>query len=325
MQRRNCAILAATLATVTSAFAEATDVASDAPRVTYRGAPGCPDENVFLAHVQARTPRAVLAREGESAVFAVVVSASETGSSAQVERTDGQASVVRQISGKTCDEVVSAAALITALGLEARRANADPPRAEDAENQAVPVRDVTPPAPFAPDGARWSAGAAFGIDSWSAPGGALSASGFAEVGAASPLRYVRLRFRGASGSTSMGERGATFLLLVGGLSVCPVAAEIAPRLELAPCVGVEAGNLHGTGEKSTALPNPRSADIFWAAGYADLRLRWRAAEVLSVELTAEVGVPLVRHDFTFEGPSAVIYALPAIGGGGALGAVAHFP
>jgi hypothetical protein len=298
----------------------------EAPRIAYRGAQGCPDENVFIEQVRARTPRAVLAHEGESAAFVVTVSAGESESSGQVERTDAEGTnVVRRVTGKTCDEVVSAAALITALGLEARLAppDAGPAQTRDPSDTVPDAVDVPTAAP--PASSPWSAGAAFGIDSWSAPGGAWTASVFAELGSRAPFRYVRLRLRGASGAAAKDLRRASFLLAAGGLALCPMAVELATRVELAPCVGVELGNLNGRGVESAALPNPRSADIFWAAGYAALRIRWRIAQALSLELAGEIAFPLVRHDFTFQAPPDVIYALPAIGAGGAAGPVVHFP
>jgi hypothetical protein len=231
--------------------------------------------------------------------------------------------VVRNVTGKTCDEVVSAAALITALGIEARVAPMDPlppePAAMHGTMDRAAERDATP-APTSD----WSAGVALGADSWSAPGGALRAGAFGELGVEGPFRYVRLGVRGATGSTSIEQRGAAFLLLAGGISLCPVSLGLASRLAFTPCAGLEFGALRGRGEESEALPNPRSASIFWAAGYVDLRLRWRIVSAFSLEAGVDVGLPLVRHTFIFEGPNQVIHQVPAIGAGAAVGGVVHF-
>ena len=332
MQRRPYAKWAATWAVVLSlpSRAWADDAAREialregAPRVIYRGAPGCPDASAFLERLQVRSPAAVLVPDGSAAAFAVTVSSSAPESAAWVERVDGGGeNVVRHVSGKTCDEVVSAAALITALGIEARVAPPEPLHAEPVPASANVDRDVASEAP-ARDGSTWSIGAALGVDSWSAPGGAWSAGAFGELGATAPFRYVRLGLRGATGSTSIDQRAARFLLLAGGLSLCPVGLGLAARLELIPCAGIELGSLGGRGQESVALPNPRSASIFWAAGHVNLGLRWRVADAISLEMGGGLGFPLVRHSFVFEGPDQVVYELPALGAGGAVAAMVHF-
>ena len=333
MQSRTNPIWGATWAVVLSALsprAWADDAAweiaprEDAPRVIYRGAPGCPDASAFLERLQVRSPAAVLVPEGSAAAFAVTVSSSAPESAARVERADGRGeNVVRQVSGRTCDEVVSAAALITALGIEAQVATPVPLGAEPVQVGANVDRDVVREAPTR-DASTWSIGAALGVDSWSAPGGAWSAGGFGELGATAPFRYVRLALRGATGSASIDQRRATFLLLAGGLSLCPVGLGLAARLELIPCAGIELGTLRGRGQESVALSNPRSASIFWAAGHVNLGLRWRVADAISLEMGGGLGFPLVRHSFVFEGPDQVIYELPAVGAGGAVAAMVHF-
>ena len=139
-----------------------------------------------------------------------------------------------------------------------------------------------------------------------------------------PPSIVRLGFRAATGSASIEERGATFLMLGGRLSVCPFSFELANHLELAPCTGINLGQLTGHGVGSAALPEPRDAAIFWASAQGELSLRWSAAKPLVVHGGAELGFPLVRHTFIFEGPTRLIYDVPVVGVGASVGVSVRF-
>jgi hypothetical protein len=298
--------------------------ADDAARVTYRAAPGCPDAAAFLERVRERTPHAVLGQDGANAAFVVTVRSAEGASSGRVDFADSTGErVVRHVAGSTCDEVVSAAALITALAVEAKLTTSDPPPHGHVE-KAAPLPDVAREAEPPRGSPTWSVGATAGVDSWSLPSSAYSAAVFGELGSAAPFRYVRLGIRGATGATSIDERNASFRLLAGRLSLCPFAIDLAPQFELTPCAGIDIGPLHGEGQASAALPNTRSATIFWGAAHAALRLRWRMARAFTFELGGELGFPLVRHDFVFELPHQMVGQVPVVGAGIALGAVVHF-
>jgi hypothetical protein len=135
--------------------------APEGPRIVYRGPAVCPDGIAFLERVRLRTPRADLAHDGEPARFVVTVTASEGESSGRVEFTSHRSEpVVREVFGKTCDEVVSAAALITALAIEATLdADTDSPKPlsrEDDEKMAS--ADAAPVTEKPGDSVRWGAG-----------------------------------------------------------------------------------------------------------------------------------------------------------------------
>ncbi|HMJ54194.1 MAG TPA: hypothetical protein VK540_19065 [Polyangiaceae bacterium] len=301
--------------------------APEGPRIVYRGPAVCPDGIAFLERVRSRTPRAELAHDGEPARFVVTVTASEGESSGRVELTSHRSEpVVRKVFGKTCDEVVSAAALITALAIEATLdADTDspkPPARED--NEKMASADAAPVTEKPGDSVRWGAGITGGWDSWSAPSGAYTMGAFGEMTGAAPLRIVRLGLRGATGSTSIGDRSAAFTLLAGKVSLCPVSLALGSRLELAPCVGIDVGQLGGKGEQSASLAEPQSAAIFWSAAEAGFLFRWQAAGFLALEAQAALGFPLVRHSFIFEGPMQLIYDVPAIGAGAGVGAAVRF-
>jgi hypothetical protein len=301
--------------------------AAEGPLIRYRAPPACPDGVTFIERVRSRTPHAALAGEGAAPSFVVTVTSSEGESVGRVEfagsREEG---VVRHVSGKTCDEVVSAAALITALAIEAMAAPeaVAVPTFDDSKG---PMKEPTPPDPGAGPARTafgWGAGATVGIDGWSAPSGAYTFGAFGEMSGPAGLRLMRLGFRGATGSASIDERAAAFLLLGGRLSLCPVSLDLVTHLEIAPCAGIELGYLGGRGKPSAALPEARAAAIFWSAAATELLVRWHAGQVIVLELGGELGFPLVRHNFIFEGPTQLIYEVPALGAGLRIGAALHF-
>jgi hypothetical protein len=303
--------------------------------VAYRAPARCPDGAVFIERVRARTTRGDLTPTCESAgCFAVNVTSDDAASSARVEFLDANdQAVVRTVTGETCDEVVSAAALITALAIEAnlgpeRDPNAEAPPPADAPAPAPSIREKPAPANRMDtdpgSSLTWGLGAAGGLDSWAAPGSAYAAAAFGEVGWRAPLRLVRLAFRGAAASTTINGRGATFTLLGARLSACPASLALSSKLELLPCAGIDVGRLAGRGEASAALPDPKQAAIFWSAAEALLMVRWQVGSLVALELGGELGFPLVRHSFIFEGPSQAIYDVPAVGAGVSAGAAVRF-
>jgi hypothetical protein len=99
-------------------------------RVTYLAPAACPTEAEFLERVHSRVQRAHFAEPGELArAFDVTVSA-ESGDAGFLGRlefvdTDGQ-HASRSLKGAACDELASSLALITALAVDDRIAEAPP-------------------------------------------------------------------------------------------------------------------------------------------------------------------------------------------------------
>jgi hypothetical protein len=306
---------------------------TEASRVAYSAPPTCPDGGAFVERVRARTPYADLAERGGTARFVVTIVDSDGASSGTVQFSGARREpVVRHVAGRSCDEVASAAALIVALAIEATLdAGGDPPR-PDSEASRPTARDAprSPERPTEPrvlderDAFRWGAGAMAGWDSWSAPSGALVFGAFAQLTGPAPVHVVRLGVRGAAASTALADRRATFTALGARVSVCPVSIELAPRLDLAPCAGVDLGQLSGKGVASAALADARTAAIFWAALDTGVLARWQATDLLAIELGGELGFPLVRHNFIFEGPTQLIYEVPTWGAGVSVGAAVRF-
>jgi hypothetical protein len=93
---------------------------NEAIRLTFAAPPACPDEQAFTAELRARTSRARLAWPGEPArTFRVTITRNQgaTLGNLTIEETGGS-SAVREVTGKTCPEVVSALALVMALAID---------------------------------------------------------------------------------------------------------------------------------------------------------------------------------------------------------------
>ena len=142
---------------VGSAVAEPRSLPREQVRVTYDAPPSCPTSEAFLSQVRARVgtdweaPRDVLASTIE-----VRVSGTESQRVARIDFVDDHGQkFTRTISATTCDEVVSGIALITALAIESRMAEAfDPdesaPVPDPASPDASPVPAALPPQPVVP-------------------------------------------------------------------------------------------------------------------------------------------------------------------------------
>ncbi len=119
-------------------------VAAQAPttepiHVTYGTVAACPGREAFVAQVQARTSRARLAADGELG-RTIAVSVQPTGRGffgTLVVTTPAGETSGRDVSAESCDEVVEALALITALTI-------------DPEANTKPLREVIAPTPVAP-------------------------------------------------------------------------------------------------------------------------------------------------------------------------------
>ncbi len=113
--------LAAGLALVLGASnASAQGEGNEPIRITFAAPPGCPDEQAFTGELRARTARARLAWPGEPArTFRVTITrhAGQTLGNLTIEEAGG-GSAVREVTGRTCPEVVSALALVMALAID---------------------------------------------------------------------------------------------------------------------------------------------------------------------------------------------------------------
>jgi hypothetical protein len=315
----------------------------EAVRFHYRAPAGCPDAELFASRVQARTGRARLGEPGELArLFVVEVEVDAQGAGARLSFTDSRgASVVRAVRGETCDEVVSAIALVTALAIEAgpSEPGASAPPKESSPNAATaPKLEASPKPPSSrtlrtpePDTLAWSIGVEGSMSSWLGPGLSLGVGLFGEVGTyAGPSGRITLLRATSHALVEHRDRPSVFrpadftayLARVGG---CPLALGLGSGFRVLPCASLGLGQLEGEGQESEGLSPGRSGAILWADALAELRLDWTLSDSLVFSAEGELGVPLLEHRFRFRGPTQHVFVVPDVGGGGALGVAWRFP
>jgi hypothetical protein len=78
---------------------------------------------------------------------------------------------------------------------------------------------------------------------------------------------------------------------------------------------LDGGALHAVGEASAVISTASSKTIAWFSATLLARLDWVLARRLVLGLDAELGLPLIRHEFEFEAPSTQLFQVPALGVG----------
>jgi hypothetical protein len=316
-------------------------LAAEPVRFDYRAPPGCPDGDSFRARVDARTKRARVAEPGELARnFVVEVRADGAGATATLSFSDSRgAPVVRAVRGETCDEVVSAIALVTALAIEAGTTEAGSPTsaAPQQPKAATPAR-ADPPAEMGgkrtprapePDVLAVLVGAETGVTTWLGPSPSLGIGAFGELG-----KYAgatgRLTLLGATSHALVPHpddpsvsRRADFTALVARVEGCPLTAALGSGFRALPCLALGLGALEGAGDPDT-LDHPESEWIFWADLVPALRLDWTLADSLVFVLKGELGIPLRRRQFKLYDPEQTAYSVPELGAGVSFGMAWRF-
>lgn len=341
-------------------------LADETMRLDYRAPVGCPEASAFIERVRQRVPTARMATPEELArELVIVVEEDEDGFSARLDFVDVRGeTITRTLAGKTCDEVVSGIALVTALALEAQHesAGATPdatPGAAPAEAPAsgegepAAADNLPEPAPPSPPPAKpvvaqrpklrskpspprahprpaaphllYGAGLAGG-NAWSvAPGTPLAFDAAFRLGHSALSGSVRVGARTWISDEKVGSRSASFLGYAAGLDVCPVAWPAETPLRVEPCLGTTLGVLEGKGDASGTLPVTESKRILWADVRGILRLRLAVTAQVDLEAQGELGVPLRTHRFLFQNPDETVFQVPAFGPGWRAGVMLHFP
>jgi hypothetical protein len=297
----------------------------------YEPAAGCPDRAAFIAEVTARTTRArfvdetrdvrtfhaTIRTEGDRIVGSIVSNSGQTGSE-------------RRVSGRTCGEVVSALALITALAIDPSASTQPSPPAQPADQSTPQEQPAAAPAiapamprtgPMSTADDRNAAVSSWGL-SWAllgeaaygftagAPLPTFGGSVHAEAGPFARERRGPLFRIGAallqstsvhpSSDASIGE--ATFTLTVGRVGCSPINFRVANRLDLLPWLNVEVGRLSGHGSSSGLITNPHDKSMLWLSVQEGLEARWAASDSFWVGFDLRAAEPLVSHTFLFYPP-----------------------
>jgi hypothetical protein len=347
--RRATRAAALALGLVASLASPARAADTEPIHIAFHAPAGCPDEAAFMGQVVARTARArVVAASEPGRTFAITIRVEGARTRGRLTIDTGQGSpAARDVVGGTCEEVVSALGLVTALAIDPNASTAPtvapvvatppPPSTPSAPSGPPPRYDPLPwwgpigaPLPViplrAPDApaSRWRAGwgLLFGGASAVAPG--LAEIARAGDGVLSPA--FRLAMTEAdTGFRVVGARQrARFALVSGRLEACPVRADVLRTLSALPCARFEAGELTASGLARVGLSTTRP----WAAPGAGARIEWWLFDRLRLEAEAGASFPLVRDTFSFgvpPGPVSQVHAVPVAAGSFAAGVGTHFP
>jgi len=337
------AVIGVAIALTAPTFA---DDAVTAIRVTY-GSPGdCPGPGDFTSQLLRRTARLRLARPDETSVvpMKVTLSLGRHGYSGRLEvtRSDGRV-LDREVDGETCEEVVSALALVTALAFDphasaaplaplpeaapaasAPEAKASGPAAASSHAEHRP-RDVTPRT-RSTEPSHWHAafGVAVGVRAGVTPDPVLVApvlAGF-DLELAEPFTLSLLASfeRSQSDEVDVAQGRAAFRWTAAALEACPVAWARG-AVAVAPCLRVEGGTLEAEGSQIVPARSERRA---WVALGPAGRVRWVLLEPLFAELGGALMTPLLRDRFYFW-PDDTVHRPPLVGGSGRVGLGVRFP
>lgn len=284
-------------------------------RVDYEGPADCPRAATFIERLTTRSPGLRATGDLDTTTRLVV----RIARGRRIPYTRGDLTVLypdgseakRTVEGDSCESVVDALALMSAMALDpagASRSGLAGPQAEPPRAPEPPRQDVPGPADLAAEG-YLSVGAGGGAVFGTAPAIAPEGSGFVEVGRVTGRLWapsLRASFDYASSGTAAVHGGAMGVVRsTGAIDGCPLAWRSGP-LRLVPCLRVEAGALAATGAEVTPV---RSATRPWLAAGAAGRAHYEPTRSLFVELTAGIEVPFVRDTFYFE-PATTIFRPP---------------
>jgi hypothetical protein len=124
-----------------------------------------------------------------------------------------------------------------------------------------------------------------------------------------------------------GSGAASFWLLAGRLSLCPLEFAPRPSFRVSPCADFELGQLTGTGEPvaNGTVTSLRTGTMTRVALGQTLQGRVRLTSRLWLEMGVGVREPLLRQNFVFHEPEVAVASVSAVELGAALGLGAHFP
>jgi hypothetical protein len=310
-------------------------------QLEYEGPAVCPDGAAFTREVLARAPRARVAAPAERArtLLARVKPGGGHGyDGVLVVRDTGAATTERAVHAPSCDELVTALAVIAAMvidpmtaktgAIDAGSALADaaadgaepadaggpppitPPAPPTTPHPSEPPPPPPPPEPERERRERWelSAGAGGGAIGGSAPTLLFSVPVFFEVsrhGAGLVEPALRIRFERTA--TAASERGA-FTRTGGAVDLCPIALR-ARSLRAQPCARVELAALSVSGREV----EPVRSDLRpWFALGPVARVRLELGSPLFIELEGAVLLAVVRDRFFVE-PGTLVYRAPLAG------------
>ena len=291
-------------------------------RIELAAPASCPAHPTLAERIRSHTPRVREASAAESSrALRVGVTSEGDRFVADLRLIEDEEALERRVPGRTCEEVLAAIALITALAIDplASAVPSDGGMSSQEEGarrapDSTALRPTTPEPDAGgppPKPVRLHARARVGVS--------LDLHGMGELvlgrsvwveGALATRLAPALRIRLArtqSFTEDQNERSAYFHLTTVALETCFTAARSRATLELRPCAGLAGGVLEGASAAFGVQRMPRP----WASLGAMLQGRWAIHGPLELEAALGLGLPLVRDNFFFL-PRDDVYRAPGV-------------
>jgi hypothetical protein len=300
---------------------------TEAIRVEYEGAPGCPGSSEFLGQVFRRTSSARLVPESESArTFVIVIEKTASGvvGSLVIHETNGT-TVARKVTGASCDDVAGVLALATALAIDPNAAlvaddrRAEPTVVERAEKRTpVAAPRALPPPTREGEAPPFSYGAAIGpslmalVTPRVAVGGSVAVHAFRTDRAALASLGATVSFLRALDSR-VGSARISHQLAITRPEACLLALGSLDDVALMPCLGVELGAVTAW---SSNLAVAERRTRFWATADSIVRLRIVPSVGWFLSLDASLVLPITRWSFVVRDPTTRVHTVPPIAAAG---------
>jgi hypothetical protein len=268
----------------------------------YEAPAACPQRDAFAIAVLDRAPGASLVTDPAPArrVFAISIAGDATGTG-YLGTLAVTGSATRSLSAPSCDEVVSALALIAALAIDPEATAPPPPTPQP----AVSIGDTPPrpPPPPAPGRDGWQIVAIGGATVDVTPG-AMPIAGVEGRRSRRGLGHVGAGVLAGRDAEQLDVGTARFTWVVGRLSACWVWRQAASgAIESDLCGYAIGGTLAARGED---IVGAQGATRAWFAAGADIGVRWSPIARTFVELRGGVTIPLVRDLFYFN-PDVMVH------------------
>ena len=330
---QTCRSLAAA-AVLLGALPVAAEPLEEAIRFQYRAPPECPDVTSFTGRVRVRTARGRNASPEELArTFEVRIEPGDKGFVGSIEfLDDGGARVSRRVAGEQCEPVVDSLALIAALAVDTNlRSDEDPalaaepspssplsspplassPASAPASSPAVPKAQVAISSTRRSE--PWLSSARLGLTGgYDTMLDALSLGPLGQLDFRADFSFRLAAHLATTTATVDAGRSADLRLLGLTSSGCYVALR-EQGLALSACAWLDLGTLRAEGQKSEQLTKPATKTVFWGSLGPELRLAWDAAGPVWLELSGNLGFPLVAgRRFEFRRPDAKVFEVPRV-------------
>jgi hypothetical protein len=295
-------------------------------RLEYWAHGNCPDAIEFARQIRARAPRLrpAIADEPALGFYAELDARTDVATGVLVTRSLDGREVKREVRGPSCDDVVTALALIIALAADptqpsdaaagaAKRARA--PRSPDEAQDPEQFEPLTAPVADSDPNGRWSFGVGGGLEFDStiapSPGYGLNVGFEAEGPGGSPWRGLLglSAIRSAAADTGTSGGMASFTWLAFRATACPVRWPQETPLFLRACGFLDAGELSGSVVFDAAR---RDATHMWFGLGAFARIE-ALVGVVSFQLEGGGVAPLEHDEFRASDTAPVAFRAPSAG------------